>query len=291
MKVLVLGANGQLGSDLLRANEQDGCREEMVPFCRGNLDVSKVEALRPTLASVPFDVLINCTSYHRTDELEGRANEAFAINAHAVRELAAASQEKGARFIHISTDYVFSGNSAKPYTERDSPGPLNVYGASKLMGESLAFAQYPGQTIVLRVASLFGVAGSSGKGGNFVETMIRLGKEKGVLKVVNDITMSPTSTASVARFILKLLAERAPAGLYHAVNSGQASWFEFAREIIRQAKVRAEVIPVTSAEYPTVAARPAFSVLDNSKLAAAVGRIPSWQEALGPYLRDRGHLG
>ena len=291
MRILLLGAKGQLGSDLLRANEGGGSREEVLPYCRRNLDVSRIETIRPALAPVQFDVLINCTSYHRTDELERHANDAFAINAHAVRELAAASKEKGARFIHISTDYVFSGDSSKPYVETDSPGPLNVYGASKLMGESLVFAEYPDQTIVLRVASLFGVAGSSGKGGNFVETMIRLGREKGRLKVVNDITMSPTGTATVARLIFKLLAARAPAGLYHTVNSGQATWFEFAREIIHRANVKAEVTPVTSAEYPTAAARPAFSVLDNSKLAAVVGGIPSWEEALDGYLRDKGHVG
>jgi dTDP-4-dehydrorhamnose reductase len=136
---------------------------------------------------------------------------------------------------------------------------------------------------------LFGVAGASGKGGNFVETMIRFGREKGHLRVVNDQTMSPTATADVAGAILKLLRSNAPAGLWHAVNSGAATWHAFAERIIRQAGVAATVEPISSSEFPTPAKRPAYSVLDNRKLAAAIGPMRAWQDALDSYLLAKGH--
>ena len=288
MRVLVLGANGQLGSDLIRACGARSGAFEAVAVCRKDLDVSRAEEVGAALDRYEFDVLINCTSYHKTDEVERNATQAFAINAHAVKAIAGACARRGAMLVHISTDYVFDGRAGRPYRETDSPAPINVYGASKAMGENLARMSH-GRTIIARVASLFGVAGASGKGGNFVETMIRVGKEKGHLQVVNDITMSPTSTADVARMILDLLEKRAEPGIYHVVNSGQATWYEFARQIVERAGIRAEVLPITSDRYPTAAMRPAFSVLDNSKTASVVGEIPCWADALERYLAEKGH--
>ncbi|MBI4126441.1 MAG: dTDP-4-dehydrorhamnose reductase [Deltaproteobacteria bacterium] len=280
MKILVMGANGQLGSDLKKF--------EIIPFTRRDVDVSDFKTLHTALKSVTFDVLVNCASYNRVNDAEGHAEEAFRINASAVGEMAVACRKKRARFVHVSTDFVFDGATTKPYVESDATGPINVYGASKCMGETLA-RLYGGDVITLRVASLFGVAGSSGKGGNFVETMMRLGKETGRLTVVNDITMSPTSTHDVARMIVTLLERGAAAGTYHAVNSGQATWYDFACEIIRRAHINADVIPVTSAEYPTRARRPLFSALDNTKITGVVGAIPHWTEALDRYLRQKGY--
>lgn len=284
MKVLLLGPNGQLGSDLTRA--PGGLTLE--PIGRDALNVSDVDSIGPTLDAHTFDVLVNCTSYHKTDELETNAQQAFDVNAFAVREMAAACARQGARFLHISTDYVFPGSTDRPYLETDAPGPLNTYGASKLMGESLAQAVCE-DTIVFRVASLFGVAGASGKGGNFVETMIRFGREKGALRVIADQTMSPTSTADVADMIVKALDAEIPAGVYHAVNSGRASWYEFACRIIERAGVDASVDPIPHTEYPLPARRPAFSVLDNSKLTDIIGPIPDWTDALDRYLSAKGH--
>lgn len=290
MKVLVLGANGQLGSDLLRLCQSRLPNTELVPLCRNDLDVSNLESIPKVLKNYAVDVLINCTGYHKTDEVELHATEAFLINAHAVRALAQACESASVRFVHVSTDYVFGGDKTRPYVESDCPYPLNVYGASKLLGENLVLREYPDSTLILRVASLFGVAGASGKGGNFVETMLRVGKEKGQLRVVNDITMSPTSTADAARIILSLVEKAAPAGIYHVVNSGQATWFEFAREIICQAGIPAHVIAVTSEEFPTVAVRPSYSVMDNSKTSSIAGKIPSWDQALNRYLKEKGHI-
>lgn len=289
MIVAVLGANGQLGSDLVRtARECHGV--ETLALTRKDLDVCDLPSIPKVLGKMRFDALVNCTSYHKTDEVEGRATEAFQVNAHAVRVLAKTCKEKGARLVHISTDYVFDGQRERPYVETDATNPVNVYGASKVLGENFAMREYEEATMVARVASLFGVAGSSGKGGNFIETILRKAKETGEMRVVNDVTMSPTSTTDAARVILKLLVKNAPAGTYHVVNSGAGTWFEFAREIVEAAGVRAKVAPTTSAEYPTAAIRPAYTALDNRKAAGIVGEIPSWSDGLRRYLVEKGHL-
>jgi dTDP-4-dehydrorhamnose reductase len=291
MKVLLLGPNGQLGSDLrLAAKSGTFAGIDLIPMARAALDVTNLEATTRVLGEAAFDVLINCTSYHRTDEVEANAGQAVAVNAHSVRHLAETCRKKGARLIHISTDYVFGAEErTKPYRETDCPRPLNVYGASKALGEALASAAGCDLTIV-RVASLFGVAGSSGKGGNFVETMIRLGREKGELRVVDDQTMSPTATADVARTLLALLDAQAAPGVYHVVNSGAATWHEFACEIVAQAGIEAEVHPIGSGEFPTAAMRPRYSVLDNAKIATTVCPMRHWREALAAYLAAKGHI-
>ncbi|MEW6252579.1 MAG: dTDP-4-dehydrorhamnose reductase [Planctomycetota bacterium] len=286
MRILLLGANGQLGTDLHAACAAQERSVQLLPLRRSDLDVTQLDAVGPFLARHDFDALVNCTSYHKTDEVEDHATQAFVVNAHAVLELARACARTGAALVHISTDYVFDGALRRPYSESDGPGPINVYGASKAMGERLALGAWE-RTFVLRVASLFGVAGASGKGGNFVETMIRVGRERGELRVVNDITMSPTATCDVARALLALLQAEAPPGVYHLVNSGAATWYEFARAIIAGAGVPAAVEPITSREYPTRAARPPYSVLDNTKITARVGPLPHWRDALERYLVAR----
>jgi dTDP-4-dehydrorhamnose reductase len=290
MKVLVLGANGQLGSDILRFHRECSNGMEMVALSRKELDISAASAIGVALSDYPFDVLINCTGYNKVDEAENHATEAFAINAHAPQRMAAVCKARGALFVHISTDYVFDGRSRTPYVETDAPSPLNVYGASKLLGESLVLREYAEGSLIARVASLFGIAGSSGKGGNFVETILRLAREKGEARVVDDIRMSPTSTADAAKALLALIHQRAAPGIYHVVNSGDATWFEFAQEIIRQAGIAAKAVPITSQEFSSPAARPAYSVLDNQKVAKIVGSIPHWQEALNRYLARKGHV-
>jgi len=288
MIVAVLGANGQLGSDILRVISADPRRDQALPLSRKDLDISNLEAIPTVLSKFRFDVLVNCTGYHKTDEVETHATEAIRINAHAISAIAKSCKSQRARFVQISTDYVFDGNTRQPYSETDQPRPINVYGASKLLGENLALRSYPDETLVVRVASLFGVAGSSGKGGNFIETILRHGKETGQVRVVNDITMSPTCTADAARAILDLLRQDAPPGIYHLANSGSATWFEFAKQIIEDAGVPATVVPVTSEEYPSVAIRPSYSVLNNDKISRIVGELPHWKDALHQYLTEKG---
>ena len=290
MKVVLLGPNGQLGHDILGAHRESGEPFDLVPLPRDKLDVAMPEALERVLESLHFDILVNCTSYHKTDEAEDNASLAFAVNAHAVQAMARICAARRARFLHISTDYVFGGDIERttPHREDDPTVPVNVYGASKAMGETLARLASD-NVVILRVASLFGIAGASGKGGNFVETMIRVGREKGALRVVDDQTMSPTATADVADVVMRMLIDGCAPGLYHVVNTGSTTWFEFALEIVLRAGIEATVTPCATGEYPVRAARPRFSVLDNAKVSAAFGAMPPWEDALDRYLRVKGH--
>lgn len=288
MKVLLLGSNGQLGHDLLRAAPEFPTLN-VTALTRADLNVEDVPAIERVLGERAFDVLVNCTSYHKTDEVEANAQKAVTVNALAVRAMARACAAKKARLVHYSSDYVFDGLGKRPYREDDPIGPLNVYGVTKAMGEALARTAHE-DVVILRVASLFGVAGASGKGGNFVETMIRLGREKGKLRIIADQVMSPTSTADAARATLKAVEKRIPAGTYHTVNSGTASWFDFASRIIERAGVKATVEPIPATAYPLPAQRPAYSVLDNGRLAGLIGAIPHWREALDRYLGEKGYL-
>lgn len=290
MKTILLGPGGQLGTDIRRANEAAGSVLDIVPVGRDRLDLADFDRVRELLSTADFDVLVNCSSYHKTDEVEGNAQQAFTINAHLVALLAELAQAKSARFVHVSTDYVFGGQDKRePLDEGDARAPVNVYGASKAMGEDLARLACE-NTLILRVASLFGVAGASGKGGNFVETMIRFGRERGHLRVVADQHMSPTSTKDIAAALLTMLRDDVPSGIWHVVNSGATTWHGFAEEIIRRSGTKASVEAITSAEFPTPARRPAYSVLSNDKLAKAIDAPRPWQEALDDYLAEKGYL-
>ena len=290
-RAVLLGPDGQLGHDIRRAHATSGESVDLIPVARNALDVTSPQAIERVLGALDFDALVNCAGYTAVDAAEDDAARAFAVNAHAVQAMALACAAKGARLLHVSTDYVFGGDRARrrPLRERDPTAPVNVYGASKAMGETLARFESE-DVVILRVASLFGVAGTGSRGGNFVETMIRAGKEKGTLRVVDDQTMSPTATADVARVVMRMLAQGCEPGLYHVVNSGSATWFDFAREIVRRAGVDADVSPCASGEFPVRAARPRYSVLDNTRVTAAFGAIPAWQDALEHYLRSKGHL-
>lgn len=289
MKILLLGPNGQLGTDIRAANEKLSRPHEIVPLDRAAVDLSDIEAASAAISQLDFDLLVNGSSYHKTDEVEKNAQLGFTINAHLVERLARIAGEKKARLVHVSTDYVFGGQPERaPLSESTGKAPLNVYGASKAMGEDLALMTGADVT-VLRVASLFGVAGASGKGGNFVETMIRFGRERGALKVVADQIMSPTATADIADALFRMADKGAFGGVWNVVNSGQASWHEFAARIIERAGVAATVAPIPSSEFPTPAKRPPYSVLDNSKLVGAIGPVRHWHDALDAYLAAKGY--
>lgn len=289
MRLLVLGAAGQLGGDVMAAAAAAGI--EARGATRADVDVGDLGALRAFLEGERFDALVNCAALLNTEALEGDPAPAVTVNGHAPAVMAKVAAQKGARLIQVSTDYVFGGDAARarPLTEDAPTAPVNVYGLTKAFGETLA--RLSGADVaVFRVASTFGVRGAAGKGGNFVETMIRLGREKGALQVVADQVMSPTSTAWAAQAILAFLAKGGPAGVYHAVNGGAVSWFEFARAIVAKAGVAAEVSPVSASDWPGKARRPAYSALDNGKLAGVIGPIPGWEAALDAYLVAKGHV-
>lgn len=285
-RIALFGANGQLGSDIARQATEHGL--DFVAVTRAQLDAADPSA---SLDSLSFDVAINCVAVTRVDDCERDPAPAVAINAHFAGRLAKACAAKGARLVQVSTDYVYGGQPQRePLSETVGRAPVNVYGATKALGEDLARLEHD-DVIVARVASLFGVAGASGKGGNFVETMLRFGQERGRLTVVADQIMSPTASWDAGEAILALIAAEAPAGDYHVVNSGVASWWDFAARIVERAGVAAEVAPIPTLDFPTPARRPPYSALSNAKLSAAIGRpMPHWTDALDRYLRAKGRL-
>lgn len=285
-RVLLFGPHGQLGHDVLRVHAQLGDPFDLVPIPRETLNLTASGSIDRLLGSLRFDALINCAAYTQVDLAEDDATGAFAVNTHAVRAMARVCAGKRARLLHVSTDYVFGGDAARrrPLQEDDPTAPVNVYGASKAMGEARACLETD-DVVILRTASLFGVAGAGGNGDNVVETMIRAARETGRLRAVDDRSMSATATADVACVAMRMLTEGCAPGTYHVVNSGSATWFEFARELVRCAGVAADVVPCTSEDYPVRAPRPRYSVLDNAKVVAAFGAMPAWQDALERYLR------
>lgn len=286
MRIALFGANGQLGSDLVGLAAQRGLDLQAVTRAR-------VDAADPAAGfdGLEFDVAINCVAVTKVDDCEKDPAPAVAINAHFAGRLARACAERGARLVQVSTDYVYGGQGERePLSEAVGRAPVNVYGATKALGEDLARLEHD-DVIVARVASLFGVAGASGKGGNFVETMLKFGKARGRLTVVADQVMSPTASLDAGEAILDLIAAKAPAGDYHVVNSGVASWCDFAQAIITRAGVAAEVVPIPTSQFPTPARRPPYSALSNAKLVAAIGRpMVDWSTALDRYLAAKGHV-
>jgi len=287
MKVLLIGANGQLGTDLQKVLPGD----DLVPLTHREIEVKDRESVLACLRAHRPDVVLNTSAFHQVDICEKQAEEAFAVNSVAVGHLADACVEAKAALVHLSTDYVFGADAHRqsPYHEEDREAPINVYGVSKLAGEKILQSRLRRHFIV-RTSGLFGVAGSSGKGGNFVELMIRLGREKGKVKVVHDQALSPTYTLNLAENIRALMVTD-HYGLYHCTSQGECSWYEFACTIFEQLGMRVECTPCTSEEFPTRARRPAYSALDNRKLEeTGLNRMNSWEENLRRYLIEKGHL-
>jgi dTDP-4-dehydrorhamnose reductase len=283
MRIAVLGAAGQLGRDLCPR-----LPGEVVPLSRADIDLARFTTIPPALAAVRPDVLVNCAAYNLVDRAEAEPGVAFAVNGLGVRLLATQCAARGIRFVHFSTDYVYGLDTSRtlPLTEGDAPGPVSVYGASKLVGECFALAEAPG-ALVIRTCGLYGVWGSGGKGGNFVETMLRLGAAGGAVRVVNDQRCTPSSTADVAAAAAALIRQGA-SGLFHVTNAGSCTWYEFAAEVFRQSGLKPSLTPITSQEFGAAARRPAFSVLSNAKVAASGIAPPRpWPEALAAYLVER----
>jgi dTDP-4-dehydrorhamnose reductase len=285
MKIAIIGADGQLGSDLVKALGND----QVTPLFYPDFDVTKTARMRHVLGEIAADIVFNTAAFHRVDECEDRAETAFAVNALAVRELALAGRDLGFCLVHFSTDYVFDGGLRRPYVEEDAPNPLSVYGVSKLAGEFLVRAVL-GRHFLVRTCGLYGEAGSKEKGYNFVDRMIALADEGKTLRVVDDQRITPTSTAELAER-LSALIRTDRYGLYHMTNEGSCTWFEFAGMIFRLLGRSARLEAVDSRTLGAKARRPSYSVLEN-KRAREIG-LPDfspWQEALGDYLRKRGYL-
>ena len=275
-KILVTGANGQLGREL-QAIAPAFPQFDFLFFDRAALSIADPDAINTFFTRERPAYCINCAAYTAVDKAESEKESAFLINADAVGYLASACRNTGARLIHISTDYVFDGLSETPLKEGDPTNPINTYGASKLEGERQALQHYPEGTLIIRTSWVY-----SEFGNNFVRTMIRLMKERPSINVVSDQVGSPTYAADLASAILHILT--APSfvpGLYHYSNEGRISWYEFALAIRELIGSTCEVNPIPTAQYPTPAKRPRFSLLDKSLISAIYHlTIPEWQPSL-----------
>jgi len=283
MRFVVLGAGGQLGRDLTPRLTGD-----VVGLARAQADLTRPEAVTAQLHLLRPDVVINCAAYNLVDRAESEPEVAFAVNALGVRHLARCCRDLDCLLVHFSTDYVFGLDAGRrePYAETDPPGPLSVYGQSKLAGEYFVRALCPRHQVI-RTCGLYGVWGSGGKGGNFVETMLRLAEQGKPIRVVNDQQCTPSYTADVATAAAALIAT-GRGGLYHLTSSGACSWYELARAVFERCNLSVDLTAIRSADYGAAAQRPAYSVL-SCRAYASLGLPPlrRWQDALDAYLRER----
>ncbi|MBZ0168952.1 Spore coat polysaccharide biosynthesis protein spsK [Candidatus Methylomirabilis lanthanidiphila] len=285
MTILLIGADGQLGSELRQAfSDQD-----LVPLTHADLELTDPARVLELVRQYRPGLILNTAAYHRVDECEGFPERAFAVNAVAIRDLAIAAKEIGAALVHFSTDYVFDGRQRNPYREVDPPGPLSVYATSKLAGEHLVMAVLP-QHFVIRTSGLYGPAGRRNKTGNFVETMLRLAREGREIRVVGDQIVTPTSAEDLARKVRQLV-ETGAYGLYHITNNGECSWHQFASAIFDMTGLHPRLQETTAAAFAAPARRPAYSVLDNANLRSlGLDDLRHWREALADYLAKRARL-
>jgi dTDP-4-dehydrorhamnose reductase len=290
-RVLIVGAAGQLGRELWRGFTGEA---EVISFDRNQLDLADPDQIRKVVRTVAPDVILNAAAYTAVDRAETEREAATAINANAPRVLAEEARSRDCLLVHYSTDYVFDGSKEVPWLETDQPNPLNVYGATKLAGER-AIAAVGGKYLIFRTSWIYGPHGK-----NFLLTMLRLGRERDRLSIVNDQIGAPTTSSAIAGGTSTIVRRALSgslgpiedwAGLYHMTCSGSTTWAGFAHAIFERAGSlvgdrKPEVIPIETKDYPAPATRPLYSVLSNEKLAARFGvRLPPWQAGLDETLQ------
>ncbi len=276
MRVAITGAQGMLGQDLTRIFAS---HHEVLALSRSELDVTVESRVRKRLRELEPDWILHAAAFTRVDEAETRHEQAFATNVHGAQNVALAATECGASILYYSTDYVFSGLATAPYREDDPTDPVNYYGFSKRQGERVVQSLCP-TSLIIRTSWLFGAGGN-----DFVSAIVEAAKDKGRLEVVADQRGKPTWTKDLAGMSHRLV-ENQETGIYHVTNSGDCSWFEFARAIGGYLDLPCEILPVSTAQYPRPAKRPPYSVLDNYSLRRdGYGELRSWNEALAAFLK------
>lgn len=284
MKVAIFGVGGQLGRAVAAAL---ATTHDVVPIDHERADVRDAGAVSDTIRAEAPDWVVNSAAMTHVDRCENEPLAAFDVNALGARNVARACASAGVQLLHVSTDYVFDGEKKEPYVEDDTARPINAYGISKLAGEWFVQAECPAHAIV-RTSGLYGWYACRGKGANFAETILARAREGQALRVVSDERLTPTFTEDLAQQIQVMIERGVPSGTYHATNAGSCSWFEFASEVLRLARLTTALQPIAARDWKSPTRRPANSVLENRALAKlGIDRMPDWREALARYLAAR----
>jgi len=283
VRIAVIGSSGQLGYDLCAVLSHP---HEVVELTHKEIEVTEFESVQKALAEAKFDFVINTSAFHKLEKVEDNPTLAFSVNAVGPRNLALTCRKLDVPLVHLSTDYVFSGRKHNPYIESDNVDPINIYGISKVAGE-MALRSLWHKHFIVRTGSLYGRAGSSGKGSNFVELMLRLASEGKPIKVVNDQKMTPTATLALANQVERLIKTE-DYGTYHATCQGSCSWYEFAEEIFRWSSLNPDLTPQSTAQSGSAVKRPTYSVLENANLKhLGIDNMPHWKDSLHRYLSNK----
>ena len=285
MRIALIGADGQLGSDLFKVLSNT----DLIPLFYPDFDVTDKERMKQKLESIKPDMIINTSAFNDVDASEERIKEAFEVNAFAVRELTSISLRLGSVLVHFSSDYVFDGRKKHPYHESDRPNPINVYGVSKLAGEYF-LQNILKRHFIIRTSGLYGEAGCKGKGYNFVDLMVQKALANEDVEIVDDQYITPTWTFELAERISDLL-DKGRYGLYHMSSEGKCTWFEFAKKIFSFLGSKPRMEPVDTESYGAWAKRPLYSVLENRALKKiGIRDFSSWEEALGKYMKKKKYI-
>lgn len=285
MKILLIGRTGQLGSDLIRNNRA----HEIIAPGRDELDIADSEKVEHAINAVKPDVLINTAAFHNVPLCEQEPDTAFRINCVAVRDLARLCNRSNITLVTFSSDYVFSGEQRTPYREDDMPRPLQIYGITRAAGEYAALSEAPDRSIVIRTCGLYGLSGAASKGGNFVDKRIADAKRgEPFIEMGSDQIVSPTYTGDLSQAVLRLLEhpQRMP-GIYHLVNEGACSWYEFTKAIYERLGLAVDLRPVDRKGRSGDMRRPLYSVLANTKAKSLGISLPHWRDGLSRFLKER----
>ncbi|MEA2076404.1 MAG: dTDP-4-dehydrorhamnose reductase [Candidatus Marinimicrobia bacterium] len=283
MKILIIGKTGQLGSVLLKDVLTLG--HDVVAPSKQELDILNDDSFLDTMVQYKPEVVINTAAFHNVPLCEIEPVKAFQSNCIAVKKMAEISNEFDAWFVSFSTDYVFSGEKRRPYIESDMPGPLQMYGLSKLAGEYGALSY--NKSIIIRTCGLYGIQGATSKGGNFVDNRIKDSKQNAQIEISNDQTVSPTYAGDLSKAVLRLIAHPSKEpGIYHLVNEGYCTWYEFTKEIFEILDIDIELVPVDRKGKTGTMRRPLFSSLKNEKATRLGISLPYWKEGLNQYLKN-----
>jgi dTDP-4-dehydrorhamnose reductase len=288
MKILVTGAKGQLGNKII---EILGKKHQLVLTDSDNMDITDIEAVENTVKKEKPDYVIHAAAYTKVDKAEEETDICRKINSLGTKNIATVAEKYGAGLIYISTDFVFDGSRRTPYSETDKVNPLSVYGLTKYEGEE-AVRKICNKYYIIRASWLFGELPTGHTGTNFVETMLKLAKEKvsmgTALTVVNDQIGSPTYTGDLVEILSKIIHLQPESGTYHFSGTGECSWYDFAKEIFSQTKTEIDLKPISSENYPQKAKRPPYSYLNKTRIENALGiKVRPWQEMLAEYLLKR----